>query len=256
MRHTKLNLLTSPGFVIGISLLFLNDFYLKAELHNWFTGKLSDFAGLFAFSLFFLSFSKKAQKPIVFIIGLLFILWKSPISGSFIGLWNTYAPFTIARVVDHTDLFALSVLPLACMYAKKAYVLSSLKISKVLALGIAVFAFTATSRVDDQVNEFIPLDKSYILPYGIDTVRAKFEALTSAEYLEDLTNENNQTFGIITFQVESCTGLFEYSFTFLENENNETELYLSDVLYTCEDEYFTADQLIVFFETKVIDEIN
>ena len=45
-------MLTSPGFVVGLSLLLLNDLFLKARFHNPLTGKLSDFAGLFVFPLF------------------------------------------------------------------------------------------------------------------------------------------------------------------------------------------------------------
>ncbi len=42
----------SPVFLASLALLLVNDFYLKAQFGNWFTGKLSDFAGLIAFALF------------------------------------------------------------------------------------------------------------------------------------------------------------------------------------------------------------
>jgi len=41
--------LGNPGFIIAVLLLVLNDWYLKETCPNVLTGKLSDFAGLFAF---------------------------------------------------------------------------------------------------------------------------------------------------------------------------------------------------------------
>ena len=49
------DILISPGFVISLFLLLINDFYLKPELDSSFTGKLSDFAGLFVFTLFWMA---------------------------------------------------------------------------------------------------------------------------------------------------------------------------------------------------------
>jgi hypothetical protein len=43
MTDRKLNILASPGFVISLLLLLLNDFVFKTQFHNQLTGKLSDF---------------------------------------------------------------------------------------------------------------------------------------------------------------------------------------------------------------------
>ena len=56
MTDRKLNILASPGFVISLLLLLLNDFVFKTQFHNQLTGKLSDFAGVSAFSLFWAAF--------------------------------------------------------------------------------------------------------------------------------------------------------------------------------------------------------
>lgn len=37
----RLEILSSPGFLVGLSLLLTNDFVLKEQFHNAFTGKLS-----------------------------------------------------------------------------------------------------------------------------------------------------------------------------------------------------------------------
>jgi hypothetical protein len=39
-------------FLAALGLLLVNDHYLKAVYHKWFTRKLSDFAGLFVFAVF------------------------------------------------------------------------------------------------------------------------------------------------------------------------------------------------------------
>jgi hypothetical protein len=45
-------LIFNPYFIGGLSILILNDWYLKQEYANYLTGKLSDFAGLLIFPLF------------------------------------------------------------------------------------------------------------------------------------------------------------------------------------------------------------
>jgi hypothetical protein len=47
---------------VSIFLLLINDLYLKFEYHNYLTGKLSDFAGLFAFPYFFSCLIPKKDK--------------------------------------------------------------------------------------------------------------------------------------------------------------------------------------------------
>ena len=47
--QNSLRCLQHPATLISIALLILNDHILKASIPSWFTGKLSDFAGLFFF---------------------------------------------------------------------------------------------------------------------------------------------------------------------------------------------------------------
>src|SRR5258706_12094715 len=105
MNNRKFNLLLHPLFLISILLLLLNDIYLKHALHNWVTGKLSDFTGLFAFTIFLLASFPVHKKSIIIFCGLFFIWWKSPLSDPIIYI------FQIDRVVDYSDLIALAVLP-------------------------------------------------------------------------------------------------------------------------------------------------
>ena len=107
------NLLLHPAFLVSLFLLLLNDISLKYEFHNSITGKLSDFCGLFAFVIFWLALIPGRKKSVIISIALFFTWWKSPLSTPFIQGWNETMPFSIARVIDYGDLFALVVLPIA-----------------------------------------------------------------------------------------------------------------------------------------------
>ncbi len=116
---SNLKILTSFWFLIGLIVLLLNDFIFKEMYGNWVAGKLSDFAGLFIFPLFWTAVFSKYKKPIFFFTALFFVFWKSPYSQCFIDCWNCFMFFKITRVVDFTDLMALLVLPIAFQYENK-----------------------------------------------------------------------------------------------------------------------------------------
>lgn len=101
-------------FVICLLTLLVNDFYLKTQFHNAVTGKLSDFCGLFVFVCFWSALFPTKKLLVNFLTALLFILWKSPYAQAFIYSFSQNF-YGIHRVVDITDLFALIVLPIACL---------------------------------------------------------------------------------------------------------------------------------------------
>ena len=68
---------TSLGFILGLAILLLNDFYLKTLFGNWFTGKLSDFAGLFIFPMFWSILFPRFKNKIYFVTLIIFIYWLS-----------------------------------------------------------------------------------------------------------------------------------------------------------------------------------
>jgi hypothetical protein len=120
MKSCNSALLLSPLFLGSLLVLGLNDWLLKATFHNFLTGKLSDFAGVFALAIFafaWLPVQKQHYKQgILWAIAIFFSWWKSPFSADFIAWWSSYI-FPIHRVVDATDLFALFVLPFAAYYS-------------------------------------------------------------------------------------------------------------------------------------------
>jgi hypothetical protein len=139
------HLLASTGFLIGLLLLLLNDLVLKEQFHNELTGKLSDFAGLFVFPLFWSAFLPRQKRSVFIATAVLFVFWKSGYSQFLIEGWNSLPFFGIQRTVDYTDLLALLILPLAYGYSKTC---SGVYVPRRLIYAIAIvslFAFTATS---------------------------------------------------------------------------------------------------------------
>lgn len=140
--QNRLSGIANVPFVVGLSVLLLNDFYLKEQYHNWWTGKLSDVAGLFVFALFWSTLFPRRREVIFFLTALLFAVWKSPYADPFINLCGTYL-FSIHRVVDITDLGALLILPLGFWYRPKNT--SHVKVNPVLIALITIASFCATS---------------------------------------------------------------------------------------------------------------
>lgn len=135
-------------FVGAVFLLFLNDHFLKAEFHNWFTGKFSDFLGMIILPLFLAFIFPKIKYFSIWISALFFAFWKSPYSEKWIDFYNEISPIGITRVVDYTDLWAFLFLIIPYILLKNYNLLYSLKIEKVnvaLVLILSIFVMMATS---------------------------------------------------------------------------------------------------------------
>jgi hypothetical protein len=113
MKAKHHSLLLHPLFLFSLFLLLLNDLYLKNEFHNGFTGKLSDFTGLFACTVFLICLFPSYRKTMLFLLSMLFLWWKSPLSDPFISFINTQLQIPFHRVIDYSDYIALIMLPLA-----------------------------------------------------------------------------------------------------------------------------------------------
>lgn len=100
-------LLCNFVFVFSLIVLFLNDHFLKLYFHNWFTGKLSDVAGIILLPLLLSFLFPKIRHHSIYITGLFFTFWKSSYSEKFIEFYNVISPISIHRVVDYTDLLTV-----------------------------------------------------------------------------------------------------------------------------------------------------
>ena len=143
---TKPQLLLHPIFILSLICLLVNDIYWKYEYHNWLTGKLSDFTGLFVLSVFVSAFFYKYRSYLCLPIAVFFIWWKTPLSQSLIDLLNQSLPATFHRTVDYTDYIALPAILAARIINIPAYRFSLIrKMAVYFISAVCLVAFCSTS---------------------------------------------------------------------------------------------------------------
>jgi hypothetical protein len=145
----RFDLLRSPLLLLAVGVLLLNDFVLKATFHNWLTGKLSDVAGLAAFTIFWCAIWPRHVWKVGASIAIFFAFWKSPYSQGLIEAANAVLPLSIGRTVDISDLLALPVVWLVCRNAHRLPLVDVGKIGVWLTACVCLIAFTATSSVNE-----------------------------------------------------------------------------------------------------------
>lgn len=164
-NRQRYGILTTDTFIIGLTILLFNDFYLKYAYPGILTGKLSDFAGLFIFPIFISVFIPK-PRTIYLVTGLLFTFWKLDYSQSFLDYVSRLTNLGFYRTVDPTDLITLIILPLSYSYLKsKDNVVHQhrLALSSFVSL-ISIFSFFATTLPRQTIKANIKVDKAFELP--------------------------------------------------------------------------------------------
>lgn len=246
--NNNFKIFTTSWFVIGLSLLLLNDFVLKELFGNWFTGKLSDFAGLLIFPLFWTAFFPRHKKVIFILTALLFILWKSPMSQTFIDSWNGLGVFPISRVVDYSDLIALAILPLAYYLDSIKFQLTTIQARPVFPILIAAFSFGATSYSSN-----VRIDKSYTVSTQKDSLINRIERLDSVHFINK--NQHSDTMRI-SFPNELCFDKVEVNIIVHDNKDGTSSVTLLDGTYDCPKEKNEQEKISKGFEDKVIKQIE
>jgi hypothetical protein len=115
MRHRIYQSVVSWPFICALTILLVNDWWLKFICPGLISGKLSDFAGIALVGFSLLALWPRHTRKIYLAISATFLWWKSPLSEPLIQLVNECMPFSIDRTVDYTDLVALTILPV-CSY--------------------------------------------------------------------------------------------------------------------------------------------
>ncbi len=145
------SLLTSPVFLIALATLLLNDHVLKAAFGTWWTGKLSDVAGLFAFAVFWSALVPRRRAAVFALTAAGFALWTTPLADAPLTAWNALGVWPLGRVVDYTDWLALAVLVPAWRVVTGVDAQAARSIRPLRRLGaaasaaVALIAFSATS---------------------------------------------------------------------------------------------------------------
>ncbi len=144
-RPRVIRTVASWPFLAAVSLLIVNDLYLKAAYSNWITGKLSDFSGIFFVSLLLLSAFPRTVYRTAGLIALGFALWKSPLSQPLIDFFRSLGIARIGRVVDYSDLVALMLIPAAHLVASniQRFQVTGATVRNVLSVPILALTFAA-----------------------------------------------------------------------------------------------------------------
>ena len=215
-----LNILASPGFLIGISVLLLNDFVFKPSFHNALSGKLSDFSGLFVFPIFWMALCPRLRSSIYLLTAILFVFWKSAYSQPLIDGWNSLFLFSIGRSVDYSDLLALFILPLSFRYSFSSSPVQKKRVA-LYAIGIAsIFAFAATSY-----STKTPYNNEYSFPISKQELLERMRRLSSHDVFDSFWQANDFE---VTF--DSC---ISNATIFVKVSDDQTVVTLKEINYRC-----------------------
>jgi len=143
-RHYLLN----HVFLVSLFTLLVNDHYLKYAFSSWFTGKLSDIAGIIILPLLIAFIFPTLRRHATWISAALFVFWKLPLSQGLIDVYNQFSIVETSRVVDITDLYALLFLPIPYFLIERIDRMDFLKVDRVPVFLIfipTIFALMATS---------------------------------------------------------------------------------------------------------------
>ncbi len=252
--NRQLSILTSPAFRVALCLLLTNDFIFKPLFHNWLTGKLSDFSGLFIFPLFWVAFFPRYKNIIYALTVFLFLLWKSEYSQPFIDSLNSFAILPVSRTVDLTDLLALFVLPFSYLHSGSERQKVSYRFAPYAMAIISLFAFTATSYR----TEFEYGDKFYFPDstngltrklYHLSHLYPKHRAGPCAPSLSDPNNIG------IEIPADFCFGSVDATVNISE-EQGQSVITLEKMEHRCPEGRNDKAKLLAIFQGSLIDKLK
>lgn len=242
MSDRNLQILASPGFVVSLLLLLLNDFVFKAQFHNHVTGKLSDFAGLFAFSLFWAAFFPRQRSFVCISTAVLFVFWKSVYSQFLIEGWNSLPFFGIGRTVDYSDLWALLVLPFSYFYAGISPDVQVPRRLIYLTAIVSVFAFTATSY-----SQKFSYNQRYEFQISKQELLERISRLP-----ENAVNDSFADAETISIDFDDCT---DRATAIVQDMGNQSVIVLTEMHNGCPRKV-AQDELRQYFETEFINKLR
>lgn len=242
MSERNLNVLASPGFLVGLLLLLLNDFIFKAQFHNGLTGKLSDFAGLFVFPLFWAALFPRLKSTIYVLTAVLFIFWKSVYSQPLIDGWNSLPFFRMERTVDYTDLLGLSILHLSYAYSRIPSNVHVPRPALYLIAVVSIFSFTAT-----QYSQKVSYDNEYRFQSSRKELLERMSQLPANEVLASF--EESDRFDI---RFDSCTGAATITVT---EKEKQAVVMLKEIDYRCPSKA-NRQEMLEYFENEFISKLR
>lgn len=255
MNRTALFL--SPGFLLGLTALAVNDFLFKPAFHNVVTGKLSDFAGLWAFGIFLVALIPKYPRTMLLISGAIFLFWKSSYSQSLIDIWNTGSLPRIGRVIDATDYIAIIVLPCALSYIKYRLAFGNApltlvrKFASFAAIIFSLVFFTATQFVGDHVC--CSGDYRFKMTKDEFLKKLSLTEITDIRHVEKMSNREEGDWYSFYLKEKYCGRLLQVNLH-IKAQDNETQVSIAYILYNCKEPNDTYIQQK--FEQEIVAKIK
>lgn len=191
-----------PIFIICVLTLILNDWCFKTTFHNSITGKLSDFAGLFAFPFLLSTLFPSRTLKIHICTGLLFIVWKSKFSQPIIDIINEFR-LPVSRTVDITDNIALLSILLSYLTLKVPFVLNLKPLFQKTLIVVSCLSFMATTLPPHEYRKFVKIDKVYDFSFSKRELVSRLNMVQIKE-----VREINKLSGEVDF--DSKTNVFHY----------------------------------------------
>lgn len=230
-------------FITALIILVVNDHILKAAFHNWFTGKLSDFAGMILLPLLIAYFFPKLRHKAVIVSAVVFLFWKSPYSQTLIDAYNQLAFIPITRVVDYSDMLALLILPipLEIINYPDKFKFKSMRIKPVFIVAPCLFAFIATSPPPSYYYSYasgnVKFDKLAIkVKYSKPEILEKLQAMNIKVISDSVgvkdhlyrMEYNSNYYAIPELIIEKDT-IRNLNFALRSLEDNKTTIYLNSI---------------------------
>lgn len=219
--------LGNPVFIAAVLLLIVNDWYLKQTFHNGLTGKLSDFAGLFAFPFLLSALFSRKIKLVYFFTLLFFIVWKSPLMQPVIdGLNGAGVP--IQRTIDYTDYIALISLPLSFYQFNKPAVYRIRPAILNMLVVCSLISFIATTMPPGAYTRFNDINKVYTFDFSKRELVSRINAL-QLDYVQEFNkyvrDNNKHSYGALykdTARVDfdRRSNIFYYSSSLIKNKRD------------------------------------
>lgn len=237
--------LGSAGFLAALAALGINDWFLKDAFHNALTGKISDFAGLFALTALLANLFPRRRFLIAFGVASGFVFWKLRLSDPILNLAIQWGGLRLVRVVDPTDLLALAIVPLAAIYRPRATLRPSAA-SRALALAAACLLFVGTSRVEHEVSlTSDSAERRYASPLSergiVDALKRCGAHPYASKTIDNGTEKRTVLFHVNLDGTVKLTSVMAWAI--LEPTTNGTDLAISSVSVPGESSPYTDEEV-------------
>jgi hypothetical protein len=219
--------LGNPVFIAAVLLLIVNDWYLKQTFHNGLTGKLSDFAGLFAFPFLLSALFPRKIKLVYFFTFLFFVVWKSSLVQPVIDALNG-AGIPVHRTIDYTDYIALLILPVSFYQFNKPVVYYFKPVIFNMLIVCSLISFIATTMPPGAYTRFNDINKVYTFDFSKRELVSRINAL-QLEYVHEFNqyvkDNNKRSYGALykdTARVDfdRKSSIFYYSSSLIKNKKD------------------------------------